>query len=53
MTEITAEGTIFYEVPELTQAILQEAWLEQDDRVRFVFCSGDVSGISYGGTEFA
>ena len=25
MTEITAEGTIFYEVPELTQAILQEA----------------------------
>lgn len=45
MAEITAEGSILYEVPELTQAIMQEVWMEQDDRVRFVFCSGDVSGI--------
>lgn len=42
MMEITAEGTILFEVPELTQAVLKEAWMVKDDRVRFVFCSGDV-----------
>ena len=39
MEEITAGGTILYEVLELTQAVLQEAWMEADGTVRFVFLS--------------
>ena len=41
MMEITAEGTIPFEVPELTQAVLQEAWIEEDNRIVFVFLTGD------------
>ena len=41
MAEVTAGGTIPLEVPELTQAILQEAWLGPDVMIRFIFLSGD------------
>ena len=41
MAAITAEGAIPYEVPELTQAVLQQAWLREDGRVAFVFLSGE------------
>lgn len=41
MEEITAEGSILFEVPELTQAVLQEAWLHRDGKIAFTFLSGD------------
>lgn len=41
MEEITAEGSIPFEVPELTQAVLQEAWLHGDVKIAFTFLSGD------------
>lgn len=41
MLEITSEGSIPYEVPELTRAVLQEAWLTKSGDVRFLFLSGD------------
>ena len=41
MTEITAEGSIPFEVPELTQTVLQEAWLHRDGKIAFTFLSGD------------
>lgn len=40
MLEITAEGPLTFEIPELTQAVLQEAWLDAGE-LRFVFLSGD------------
>ncbi len=40
MAEITAGGPIPYEVKELTQAVLQEAWLQENGTVRFIFLSG-------------
>lgn len=42
MLEITAGGPIPFEVPELTRAVLQEAWLTQPGALRFVFLSGEV-----------
>jgi hypothetical protein len=41
MIDITEGGTILYEVPALTRAVLQEAWLQEDDTVEFQFLSGD------------
>lgn len=41
MIEITAGGVIPCEVPELTQAVLQEAWLSDDGSVHFHFLSGE------------
>lgn len=41
MLDITVEGPIPFEVPELTQALLQEAWQMDGDVIRFVFLSGD------------
>ena len=41
MIEITAGGVIPCEVPELTQAVLQEAWLSGDESVCFHFLSGE------------
>lgn len=41
MEEICDGGTIPYEVPELTQAVLEEAWLEEDGRLTISFLSGD------------
>ena len=41
MIAITAGGPLLYEVPELTQAILQEAWLEEDGSTKFVLLSGE------------
>ena len=42
VADVTAGGTIPYEVPELTQAILQETWLGQDGKIKFIFLSGDL-----------
>lgn len=36
MIEITAGGKILYEVPELTRAILQEAWVETGGQMSFI-----------------
>jgi len=41
MTEITAGGKIPYEIPELTQAVLQESWLNEEGQLLFVFLSGE------------
>ena len=41
MTEITNEGTIPFEVPELTQAVLKEAWLEENGVITFMFYCED------------
>jgi hypothetical protein len=41
LMELTACGTIPYEAPRLTQAVLQEASLGRDGKVRFRFLSGD------------
>jgi len=45
MIRITAAGTILYEIPELTQAILQEAWLHPARRIVFRFLSGEEISI--------
>ena len=37
MIDITAEGTIPYEIPQLTQAVLQEAWLEKEGSIEYLF----------------
>ena len=39
--EITAEGPIPFEVPELTRAILEEVWIGKDGTLLFRFLSGD------------
>lgn len=39
--DITAGGTIPYEVPELTRTILQEARLHEDNNITFTLLSGD------------
>lgn len=52
MEEICREGTIPYEVPELTQAVLEEAWLEEDGRVTFRFLSGDEVAVQMGQTAW-
>ena len=44
MSEITLEGPIPFEVPELTQAVLQEAWIDGND-FAFIFLTGDVVTI--------
>ncbi len=49
--EITAGGSIPVEVPELTQAVLQEAWLAREDAVRFIFLSEDRVEIRLAGSE--
>ena len=42
MIEISMEGCIAFEIHELTQAVLQEAWCEEDGNiVSFTFLSGD------------
>lgn len=41
MEEICDGGAIPYEVPELTQAVLEEAWLEEDGTLTFMFLSKD------------
>ena len=45
LIEITAGGTIPFEVPELTRAILQEAWLEGKS-IKFILLTGDVLTLS-------
>ena len=40
MEQITEGEPIPYEVKELTQAVLQEAWLKEQGIVRFLFLSG-------------
>lgn len=40
MRDVTAGGTILFEVPELTQAVLQEAWMEEDGGVVYRFLCG-------------
>lgn len=42
--EIAERGQIPYEVPELTQAILQESWLKEG-AILFVFLSGEQVGV--------
>lgn len=37
MIAITAEGSLPFEVPELTRCVLREAWIEADGRVEFEF----------------
>lgn len=48
MILITEKGTIQYEIPELTQAVLRECCLTDSKFVRFVFMTGDetVSSVS-------
>ena len=44
MKQITAEGKIAFEIPELTRAVLQEAWLlsgDENAEIRFIFLSGN------------
>ena len=41
MAELTAPGPIPFEVPGLTRAVLREAWLEEEDRVRYLFHTGE------------
>lgn len=41
MAEITAGGSIPYEIPELTRAVLQEARLAPDGSIHITFASGD------------
>lgn len=45
MWEITDRGPIPFEVPELTQAVLQEAWLEEDGGIAFLFLSGESASV--------
>ena len=48
MEEITAGGTIPFEVPELTQAVLEAAWLEGDGSATFRFLSEDEVAVTLG-----
>ena len=41
ISSITEEGTIPFEIPQLTQAVLEEVILKSNLRVRFLFLSGD------------
>lgn len=41
MEQITEKGTIRYEVPELTRAILQEIWLTEEGVLKIRFLSGN------------
>lgn len=48
MAEITDGGTIPFEVPELTQAVLEEVWLEEDGSLLFRFLSGEQVTVNAG-----
>lgn len=41
MLEITSKGMVPYEIAELTQAVLQEIWMEEGNLLEIVFLSGD------------
>ena len=41
MIEITEGGPIPFEVPELTRAILREAWFDTNGKIEFCLLSGD------------
>ena len=46
MLEITKVGAIPFEIPELTQAVLQEAWIDGNNKISYVMLTGDVVTIS-------
>ena len=46
MMEITKEGAIPFEIPELTQAVLQEAWIDDGNEICYIMLTGDSVTIS-------
>ena len=41
MIEITAEGPVPFEIPVMTQVLLEEACLLPENRIEFILHSGD------------